>query len=466
LIFSGDGITITPVMLLKRYTGNKLFSNQALVRLLVPLLVEQLLVMLVGMLDTVMVSSAGEAAISGVSIVNDVNNLAISVLSALAGGGAVVVSQYLGNGDRDNSNRSASQLVMIAGVISSAIAVFCLLFHKNILHLLYSSVEEDVMNAAVTYFFITAMSFPFLGIYNAGAAVFRSMNRTKSTMVVSMIMNAINLVGNYIGVYLLHMGVAGVAWPTLISRMVAAVLMTAMAFSRENPLYLEVKEIFAWHRDMVRKILSIAVPNGTENGLFQLGKILVSAIVATFGTAQIAANGVTNSLATLCYTSEMAVQLAIVTVVGRCVGAGDYEQAEYYVRKMILIAYGLAIANNLMVFLAVPYALKMYTLTAETTQIVNVILTMECIAIASLHPYAFVLPCALRASGDAKYTMYVGVASMFACRVLGAYILGSVMGLGVVGTRIAMYIDWTARIIFFVIRYRSGRWKNYRIVED
>ncbi|MDD5850793.1 MAG: MATE family efflux transporter [Galactobacillus timonensis] len=444
----------------------RMFSNAQLRRLIFPLLIEQLLAMLVGMVDTVMVSSAGEAAISGVSIVNDLNNLVIALLSALAGGGAVIVSQYLGHGDRALTRKAASQLVMIAFVISTVLGLFCVAFHTGILQVLYGSVEADVMTSAKEYFWITALSFSFLGVYNSAAALFRSMNETRSTMNVSILMNVINVIGNYIGVYVLHLGAAGVAWPTLISRIVAAVVMVGMAFNPRRAISIAWNDILAWNRELIRKILSIAVPNGIENGLFQLGKVIVSIFVATYGTSQIAANGVSNSLSTLCYVSEMAIQLASVTVIGQCVGANDYEQAEYYVHKLIRIAWIMAAVNNLLVYLAMPYALSLYSLSSETLKIAETILTMECIAVTTIHAPAFVLPTCIRAAGDAKYTMYVGVGSMFGARVLSAYLLGTVLGMGVVGTRIGMYIDWGVRIIFFVYRWRSGKWKLYRLVSD
>ena len=444
----------------------RMFSNAQLRRLIIPLLIEQLLAMLVGMVDTVMVSSAGEAAISGVSIVNDLNNLVIALLSALAGGGAVIVSQYLGHGDRELTRKAASQLVMIAFVISTVLGLFCVAFHTGILQVLYGSVEADVMTSAKEYFWITALSFSFLGVYNSAAALFRSMNETRSTMNVSILMNVINVIGNYIGVYVLHLGAAGVAWPTLISRIVAAVVMVGMAFNPRRAISIAWNDILAWNRELIRKILSIAVPNGIENGLFQLGKVIVSIFVATYGTSQIAANGVSNSLSTLCYVSEMAIQLASVTVIGQCVGANDYEQAENYVHKLIRIAWIMAAVNNLLVYLTMPYALSLYSLSSETLKIAETILTMECIAVTTIHAPAFVLPTCIRAAGDAKYTMYVGVGSMFGARVLSAYLLGTVLGMGVVGTRIGMYIDWGVRIIFFVYRWRSGKWKLYRLVSD
>ncbi len=444
---------------------NKMFTNSQLRRLILPLLVEQLLVMLVGMADTIMVSAAGEAAIPGVSIVNDVNNLIISILTAIAGGGSVIVTQYLGNRDEENTKLSASQLIMISFVIALAFGILCVALHSVILNLLYGSVAVDVMESAKVYFWITALSFPFLGVYNSSAALYRSMNRTNTTMRVSILMNIINVVGNFICVYLMKMGAAGVAWPTLASRVVAAIVMLVLCFDQEAPICIVWKDILTWKKEIVSRILSIAIPNGVENGLFQLGKVIVSTFVATYGTMQIAANGVTNSLCVLCYTTEMAMQLAVVTVVGQCVGANDYDQAKYYIHKMLIMSMIMAVVNNAILYVVSPYALSLYTLQGETLSIAETILGMECLAVAVLHALAFVLPTCLRASGDAKYTMYVGVASMFAARVLGAYMLGTVMGLGVVGTRIAMYIDWIVRIVFFVIRYRSGKWTAYRAIE-
>lgn len=444
--------------------GKRMFSGSQLRRLIVPLLIEQFLVMLVGMADTIMVSAAGEAAISGVSIVNDFNNLIIAVLTAVAGGGAVIVSQYLGSQDEKNTRLSASQLVMISFAISLALGILCAVFHSDILHALYGSVEESVMDNAKEYFLITALSFPFLGVYNSAAALYRSMNRTKQTMYVSILMNTINIIGNWILVYRFHMAAAGVAWPTLVSRIVASIVMIALCFDKENPICIDMHEILSWHSGILRRILNIALPNGIENGLFQAGKVIVSSFVATYGTSQIAANGVANSLSTLCYMSEAAMQLAVVTVVGQCVGANDYDQAKWYIRRLTGLAWIMAIINNVILYALTPYALHLYTMTEETFGIAETILRMECAAVCILHSLAFVLLACLRAAGDAKFTMYAGVFSMFAARVLGAYILGTVMGLGVVGTRIAMYIDWVVRILFFLFRYRSGRWMEFRAI--
>lgn len=239
-----------------------LFSNTDLRNLIVPLVVEQILVMLVGMIDTIMVSFAGEAAISGVALVDMINNLFITVLSAVATGGAVIVSQYVGSKNTENASLSASQLVMSATLIGLVIAALCFIFRMPMLHLFYGSVEPDVMQACATYFLFTLCSFPFLGLYNAGAAIFRSMQKTNITMIISMIMNITNIIGNYIGVFILNMGVAGVAIPTLISRLIGSILLFVLTTRKGQPIQVRMNSVFSWHSDMIRRIFKIAVPNG------------------------------------------------------------------------------------------------------------------------------------------------------------------------------------------------------------
>ena len=294
-----------------------MFTNKALKNLIVPLVIEQILVMLVGMVDTMMVSHAGEAAISGVALVDMIDYLIITIFSALATGGAVIVSQYLGGRQKKQANTSAGQLITISFFLSVVVMVLCLVFHEGILKLLFGKIEADVMEACVTYFVITAFSFPFLGIYNASAALFRSMQKTDVTMLVSALMNVINIVGNAIGIFVFNAGVAGVAVPTLISRATAAVLMTGLLFRKKYEVHLTLPAIFSIKKDVAASILRIDVPNGLENGFFALGRVLVTGIVALFGTAQIAANGVANSIDQIAVMVVNAINLAMITVVGQ-----------------------------------------------------------------------------------------------------------------------------------------------------
>ncbi len=441
-----------------------LYSNRDLRRMLVPLVIEQVLVMLVGMVDTVMVSDAGEAAVSGVALVDMVNYLIITVMAALTTGGSVVISQYMGRRQAEQAAFSAGQLVLISALLSAGIAVLCLLFRQFLLNLFFGTVETAVMDAALTYFMITACSFPFLGIYDAGAALYRVLGRTSVTMYLSLGMNLINIVGDYIGVRILHAGVAGVAVPTLLSRAFSAAAILVLAFRPGKPLRLSWNHILAWDGQTIRRILGIAVPGGVENGLFALGKVLVVSIVSRFGTVQIAANGVANSISQIAVMVVNAVNLAIVPVVGQCVGAGDCAQAEQYTRKLMKVSYLSLLILGLGVCLLLPVILPFYQLEPETLHLASVLLCLHNLLALVLHPTSFNLPNSLRAAGDVRYTMVTGVCSMVIFRLGSALLLGVRLHLGVLGVWIAMGLDWLARSVAFVIRYRMGKWKSMRVI--
>lgn len=440
------------------------FSNQALKQLLIPLVIEQILAMLVGMTDTLMVSSAGEAAVSGVALVDMVNYLMITILTAVATGGAVIVSQYLGSRQSDNAEKSAGQLVMISAVISLAIMAICLVFSRQLLQLLFGTVEADVMQAAMTYFLITACSFPMLGIYNASAALFRSAGKTDVTMYVSLMMNTVNIIGDFIGVQLLGAGVAGVAVPTLISRGLAAVVITALAFRERNRIVLRWKNIVCWDAPLLGRILRIAVPNGIENGLFALGRVLVTSIVSQFGTVQIAANGVANSIDQIAIVVVNAVNLAIITVVGQCIGAGEPDQAQFYTKKLMKVSYLSTGILGVVVCAALPLILRFYQLSESTMWYAAVLIVMHNILAFALHPTSFNLANSLRAAGDVRFTMYTGILSMLIFRLGSAVLFGILLNLGIIGVWIAMGMDWLARSVAFSVRYAGGKWRTIRSI--
>lgn len=421
-----------------------MFSNKDLRKLIFPLVIEQALVMMVGIVDTVMVSYVGEAAISGVALVDMINYLIIVVLSAIDTGGAVIVSQYLGRKDKKNAGRCASQLLLVTVLLSIAIMGICLVFHTMILELLFGAID--------------------VGIYNSSAAIFRSMQKTKITMYVSVLINVINIAGDAIGIFVLHAGVAGVAVPTLVSRMAGAVIMLAMSFNEKNQVSVKMREIFAWNKETVKKILRIAVPNGIENGLFALGKVLVTSIVALFGTYQIAANGMANGIDQIAILVVNAINLAVVTVVGQCSGAGEYDQAEKYTKKLMKISYIATGTLGLGVCLLLPVIHGFYIISEETWKLGCILVVMHNVMAFLLHPTSFNLSNSLRASGDVKITMYIGIGSMLVFRLGTAVFLGIVCNMGIIGVWIAMGMDWLARSVAFSIRYKSGKWKKIRVI--
>ena len=435
----------------------KIFSDHDLKVLILPLFLEQLLEVLVGVADTFMVSYAGEAAVSGVSLVNMFNTVFIFLFSALASGGAVVVSQYIGSRNRKNGNLSAGQLVMISAVFSGAAMILSLIFNRQLLRLLFGEVDQDVMTACVTYLRISAYSYPAIAVYNAGAAVCRSMGKTNVSMNISLVANGINIAGNAIGVFVFHAGVAGVAYPSLIARSFSAVVILIICFRQQEQVRLQWKNIFRWEGQMVKRILGIAVPNGIENGLFQLVKVGLSSITALFGTVQIAAHGVAQSFWSVAALMGTALGLAFVTVIGQCMGAGDTEAADYYMRKLLRITVLASIVWNGLILLITPLVLRGYALSVEAAHLVVILVVIHNIFNALFYPFSGALANGLRAAGDVKFTMYVSIFSTIGCRVVFSILLGILLNMGVIGIALAMCLDWMIRALFFWVRFRSGK---------
>ena len=441
------------------FGGRKpLFTQKELLKLTGPLLVEQLLAVTVGMADTMMVSRCGEAAISGVSLVDMINNLIIVLFAALATGGAVVVSQYLGAREQEHANNSSGQLILLSALLGAAVGLFCFVLARPMIRLCYGSIDADVLDAGVLYLKITALSYPFLALYNAGAALYRSMGNSKISMQISILMNIINIVGNAVCIFGLKMGVDGVAWPSVVSRVVAAVLILTRCYQKGQML--TVPKTGRLNGKMAKRILSIGIPSAFENSLFQAGRILVVSMISTFGTVQIAANAVANNLDGMGCIPGQAISLAMITVVGRCIGAGDNDQAVYYTRKLLLWAYiAMGIFNGAILIFLRPLV-GIYELSGETMELAILLVRIHAGCGILLWPCSFVLPNALRAANDVKFTMIVSILSMAVWRLGFSYVIGVKMGMGAVGVWIAMVVDWVCRVICFVARFQSGVWKT------
>lgn len=441
-----------------------MFSNKDLRNMIVPLFFEQLLVMLVGIMDTFIVSYAGEAAVSGVSLVNSFNTIFIYLFTALASGGAVVISQYIGNQDKKNSILSSSQLVMFSCIFSIVVSVVVLLFQKPILSGLFGRVDGDVMEACMTYLRISAYSYPFIAIYNAGASLYRSMAKTKTTMNISLVSNLINIIGNYIGVFVLHAGVAGVAVPSLIARAFSAIVITCLCFDTQLAAYYTKEGILTWDSAMLKRVLNIAVPNGIENGIFQFVKVALSSVVALFGTYQIAANGIAQSIWSLAALMGVALGPVYITVIGQCMGKQDTAQAKYYFKKLNRLALVLSLVWNVLIFLITPGWMKFYQVSQETIQMVIYLVAIHNFFNAFVYPFSGPLSNGFRAAGDVKFTMTVSVASTVLARFVFSLLFAIYFNLGVIGIALAMCLDWSLRAVIFYLRYRSGKWMNFKVI--
>lgn len=440
-----------------------LFTDKDLYKLILPLIVEQFLLVTVGLVDSVMISSIGEAAVSAVSLVDSINILIINIFTALATGGAVVAGQYIGQKKEDYACKSADQLILF--LVSSSIGVMILGYLSKyfILHIVFGKIEQDVMNYSNTYLMIVFTAIPFIAIYNGGAALFRAMGNSKITMKISIMMNIINIIGNYILIYKLNMGIAGAAIPTVLSRVVAAVVIYALIKNDKLQIHLSKKVCKRFNPMLIKKILYIGIPNGLENGMFQLGKIIVLNLVATFGTTAIAANAVANAIALFQVIPGMAISQATLSVTSQCIGAGDYNQTKFYTRKLLKISTLFIIITVILTFISMPLILNIYNLSQNTSIVSrNIILYHGTLAII-IWTISFVLPNTLRAANDVKYCMVVAILSMWIFRIGFSYILGRYMNMGVLGVWVAVTIDWLFRAICFVGRYKGGKWKLHKI---
>lgn len=437
-----------------------MFSTSDLKKLIAPLIVEQLLAVTIGIADAVMVSSVGQSAISGVSLVDSVNLLLINILAALATGGAVVASQYLGKGEPWQACSAAKQLIFSCGVLAFGLSVLSLIFRTSVLSLLFGSVEADVMRNAQTYFFYSALSYPFIAIYNAGAALFRAMGNSRISMMTSACMNLINVIGNAILIYGFSLGVAGAAIATLFSRMVGSAVMVILLRRPTGAIFVRDWKQFTLDTQMVKNIFRIGIPTGLENGMFQIGKVMVSSLVATFGTAAVAANSVAGNISSFAIIPGSALGLAMITVVGQCVGARDYVQARAYVKKLMTITYAGMAVLNVIIILSCRGIARFYNLPGETASLAAELMLWNSVFSMLIWPTAFTLPNALRAGNDVRFTMTVSVFSMWTFRIVFSYILGSFLHMGVLGVWIAMFIDWVFRTILFVARFCGHRWEQ------
>ncbi|MBP3709209.1 MAG: MATE family efflux transporter [Treponema sp.] len=458
-----------------------LFSSRDLFRLIWPLIVEQLLSILLGMIDIVMVATLGESSVSGVSLVDSLNILLVQLFAALGTGGAVVAAQYIGHDARDMASKTAKQLIYAILIAAFVIMTICLCLRKNLLSFLFGDIEGSVMDAASTYFLITIFALPSIGLYNACAALFRAQGNSRVSMLISLLINVLNISGNAVLLYGLKWGVEGVALPTLISRGAAAGILLALLYKGgryKGRELISIKGIlrFEFDRKLMHRILAIGIPNGLENSVFQIGKILVLSLIATFGTTAIAANAAANTLASFEVLPSAAIGLGMLTVVGQCMGVGDAEQAAYYTKKLMMIAYVSLIILNIPLLLCSNKILQLYNLSSETTQLAWYMTLTHGIFTMAIWSFSFAFPNALRAAGDAVFTMIVSVISMCVVRIGMSYVFAKTELFGLVqhmnwsssfaalGIWFAMVLDWSVRSLCFIWRFHSGRWKQKHVI--
>lgn len=440
------------------------FTNKQLKNMILPLLAEQFMLMLVGLADTFVVSFAGEAAVSGVSLVNSFNTIFIFLFTALASGGAVIVSQYIGKKEMKTASAAVSQLLLVSVLFSASVSILILIFQGEIISFMFGRVEPEVREACLTYLRISVYSYPALAVYNAGAALYRSVGKTGTTMNISIIANVINVAGNLIGVFVFHAGVAGVAYPSLFSRTFSAVIITVLCFKEHEGIRYYWKYIISWNGSLIKRIMGIAVPNGVESGIFQFVKVALSSIVALFGTSQIAANGIAQSIWSVAALISSAMGPVFITVIGQCMGAGDVPQAERYFKKLMKTTVVLSLVWNGMIFALTPLIAGTYAVSDTTRRYIIWLVLIHNVANSIIFPFADPLGKGLRAAGDVRYTMAVSLGTTIGVRLVFSVLFGILLHMGVIGIALAMGMDWLVRAVIFWFRFKIGKWKTFQVV--
>ena len=443
-----------------------MFSNRMICSLLIPVVLEQLLNSIMGTADTMMVSNVGSAAISAVSLVDSINVLVIQAFSALAAGGAIICAQYIGQRSKEKANESARQVLFIITAISVAVSLICLVFQKPLLRLIFGSVEPAVMRASEIYFFYTALSFPFIAAYDSAASIFRAQDNTKGPMIISMISNVMNIAGNAVMIWGFHMGVAGAALSTLISRIFCAVVVIIQLRKEKEGQEIVVRDYFEIRPDwsMIRRILGLGIPSGIENSMFQLGKLAIQSTVSTLGTTAIAAQAMTNILENLNGIAAIGVGVGLMTIVGQCLGAGRQDEAVYYIKKLCVIAEVIIIISCLGVFALTKPITILGGMEKESADMCFHMVMWITIVKPLVWIMAFIPGYGLRAAGDVKFSMIVSCCTMWACRFCLCVFLIRVMGFGPMGVWIGMFADWTLRGIIFTWRFHSRKWLQHKVI--
>lgn len=441
-----------------------LFSNKMLKSILVPVILEQLLNSFMGTADTMMVSNVGSAAISAVSLVDSINVLLIQAFSALAAGGTIICAQYMGQRNYERANKAARQVLFIILSISAAVTILCLLFKDPLLHFIFGKVDADVMEASSVYFLFSAASYPFIALYDSGASIFRAQENTKGPLIISVISNVMNIVGNAILIWGFHMGVAGAAIATLVSRIFCAVVVLWQLRKDRQPIvvrdYLKIRP----DRKLISRILGLGIPSGIENSMFQLGKLAIQSTVSTLGTTAIAAQAMTNNLEMLNGTAAMGVGIGLMTIVGECIGAGREDEAVYYVKKLSCVAEMIIIGCCLLVFALTKPITILGGMEPESARMCFQMMVWITVVKPLVWVVSFIPAYGMRAAGDVRFSMITSCVSMWVFRFCLCVFLIRVMGMGPLAVWFGMFTDWTIRGIVFIWRFHSRKWLKHKVV--
>jgi putative MATE family efflux protein len=451
-------------MSLSKLSEPKLFTPKSIKKLLMPLIFEQFMIVLVGLVDTMLLSGISESALAAFSLVDSINQLLMQVFMVIGAGGSIIAAQYLGNQDRKSAENTATQtFIMVLGV-SVVIALPAIFLNGSLLRLIYPKVSTGIMDYSRQYFLLTAISYPAQAIYSGGTGMLYAQGYSRLSMLTSVVMNAAKILLNYILIYMFHMEISGAGLATIISRIIGAFMVTRFLLNQQAPIHYSLPLKLGFRRADSRRIISVALPSGMENIIFLACKLVIGMLIAGYSGAMIAASAASNTISTYISIPANAINLATITIVSQCVGANRNEEAKQATVKLQIATYASLLLTCALVAIFINPIISMLNLSPEAVAHTRQMILVYSLISVFLWAPSFGLPNSLRAAGDNRFVMYAAVLSVIFFRTLGSFILGDMLGLQIQGIWYAMYLDWAARAVFFLWRFKSGKWMQHRLV--
>ena len=442
---------------------DKMNTNRNLFLMSLPIFVELLLQLLVGNVDQMMVSRVSQPSVAAIVNANQIMNLVIIVLSMASTAVTVILSQYLGAQDEKNASRTCMVSIVLIGGVSLAATILVFAGHTPLYRAIH--VPEEVFDEASLYLLIVGAFILVQGLYLTFSAMIRAFAMVKEVMIISVIMNAMNIVGNAILIFGFHMGVAGAALSTLISRIFCAIVVMYFLRSPKEEICVRDYTKIRPDRHKIKMILALGIPTGIENGMFQFGKLAIQSTVSTLGTAAIAAQAMTNILENLNGIAAIGIGIGLMNVVGECIGAGRKDEAIYYTKKMCLVSEVVIIISCLLVFALTKPIIHLGGMSAESGRMCFFMVTWITIIKPIVWVPAFIPAYSMRAAGDVKFSMILSCTTMWLCRVTLCVVLCRVFGFGPIAVWIGMFSDWTLRGIFYTLRFHGRKWLDHKVIE-
>ncbi|HEY4389756.1 MAG TPA: MATE family efflux transporter [Paenibacillus sp.] len=452
------------VFLLNKYFTGEVLDYKQIIAIIIPILVDQAFIILMSLLNTAMISSSGVAAVSAVSMVDSLNIFLINVFVAVATGGTVIVAQYKGRGDNEMVSKSAAQAISAVAIISVFISAFVVIFHVPTINLLFGRADADVLQSAKIYLIGSCISYPFIAIFQAVNGALRGVAETKACLGLSLIMNITFLALNVLFITVLDMGVMGLIISMLTARILGMVTSVIYLLKYNQTLRFRIQNALRLNWNILKKIMIIGVPFAAEQMFFNGGKLLTQTFIVQLGTLAITVNAISGSISLLFQIGANALSIAVVTVVGQCIGRRNIADARKYVKSFLGLSTVFFIIGDIILLPLFPLIVRLFSPPAEIIPTIFQLTVLIAIAQPLFWSFSFITPSALRAAGDSNFTSISSLLSMWLLRVILGYLLGITFGFGIMGVWIAMVTEWVVRGSMFMWRFKGEKWYSRKLI--